>query len=121
VTYAAKWETGSVYDKGTVPRILGPGEARLAARLDRLARRVWSVVEGVGYARVDVRVDGRGRPFVIDVNPNPDLSPGAGVARQAAAVGWTYTDLVRHILDLAFTTQDPRSRRRGTARAVFSA
>jgi D-alanine-D-alanine ligase len=118
VTYAAKWETGSVYDRGTVPRIVGPSEARLSTRLTRLARRVWSAVEGVGYARVDVRIDERGHLYVIDVNPNPDLSPGAGLARQAAGAGWSYEDLVGHIVDLAFTTQDPRARQRGSHRAV---
>jgi D-alanine-D-alanine ligase len=121
VTYAAKWETGSVYDRGTVPRLLGPGEARLSARLTRLARRVWSAVEGVGYARVDVRIDARGRLYVIDVNPNADLSPAAGLARQAAAAGWSYADLVGHIVDLAVTTQDPRARLRGTRRAPVTA
>lgn len=113
VTYAAKWETGSVDDRGTVPRLLGDREPRLAARLTALARRAWAAVEGVGYARVDLRVDRQGRLFVIDVNPNPDLAPGAGLARQAAAAGWGYADLVAKILELAVATQDPRARRRG--------
>jgi D-alanine-D-alanine ligase len=113
VTYAAKWDTGSVYDLGTVPRLLGPEEARLGGRLTRLARRVWAAVEGVGYGRVDVRVDARGRLFVVDVNPNPDLSPGAGLARQAAGAGWSYADLVGRIVDVALASQDPRSRQRG--------
>ena len=121
VTYAAKWETGSVYDRGTVPRLLGPEEARLSERLAQLGRDAWAAVEGVGYARVDVRVDGRGRPYVIDVNPNPDLSPGAGLARQAAAAGWSYQDLVARIVDLAFETQDPGARRRRLHRAEVSA
>jgi D-alanine-D-alanine ligase len=112
VTYAAKWEAGSVYDRGTVPRIVGDAEPRLSARLTRLARRAWAAVEGVGYARVDVRVDDRERLYVIDVNPNPDLSPGAGLARQAAAEGWSYADLVARIVDLAATTQDARARQR---------
>ena len=121
VTYAAKWEAGSVYDRGTVPRLLGPEDARLSARLTRLARRVWAAVEGVGYGRLDVRVDQRGRLHVIDVNPNPDLSPGAGLARQAAGAGWSYVDLVRQIVDLAFTTQGPRARQRGRARTPVTA
>ena len=90
VTYAAKWETGSEYDRGTVPRLLGADESALSARLTRIARRTWAAVEGVGYGRVDVRLDDRGRLHVIDVNPNADLSPGAGLARQAAGAGWSY-------------------------------
>jgi D-alanine-D-alanine ligase len=121
VTYAAKWETGSVYDQGTVPRLLGAEEGPLGARLARIARRTWAAVEGVGYGRVDVRIDERGRLSVIDVNPNADLTPGAGLARQAAGAGWTYRDLVARIFDLAFATQDARGRQRGARRAAVPA
>jgi len=120
LTYAAKWETGSVYDRGTPPRLLGPGEGRLSARLTRLGRRVWAAVEGAGYGRVDVRMDARGRLYVIDVNPNPDLSPSAGLARQAAAAGWSYRELVARIVDVAFATRDPLARQRGGRGAEVS-
>jgi D-alanine-D-alanine ligase len=121
VTYAAKWETGSVYDRGTVPRLLGVDEARLSARLARIAQAAWAAVEGSGYARIDLRLGERGRLYVIDVNPNADLSPGAGLARQAAAARWSYDELIARILDLAFTTQDPRARQRGARRAAVLA
>jgi D-alanine-D-alanine ligase len=121
VTYAAKWDTGSVYDRGTVPRVLGAGEGRLSVRLAALARRVWSAVDGVGYGRIDVRIDERGRVWVIDVNPNPDLSAGAGLARQAAAAGWSYAELIARIVDVAFASQGPLARARGARRAEVPA
>jgi hypothetical protein len=55
-------------------------------------------VDGTGYGRIDVRVDGRGTTFVTDVNPNPDLGVRAGLARQAAAAGWSYLDLIARIV-----------------------
>ncbi|SRR5260221_4151282 len=116
VSYAGKWQPGSADYRGTPPRLLGPGEGRLAARLSRLARRVWAAVEGVGYGRIDVRMDGRGRLHVIDVNPNPDLSRDAGLARQAAAAGWSYDELIARIVDLAVATQGPLARARGARR-----
>jgi D-alanine-D-alanine ligase len=118
VSYAAKWQPGSVDYRGTPPRLLGADEALLGARLTRLAQGVWAAVDGVGYGRVDVRMDGRGRLHVIDVNPNPDLSPDAGLARQAAAADWTYADLIGRIVDLAFATQDPLARARGRRAAA---
>ena len=102
VTYAAKWEHGSPEDRGTVPRCPARLPARLAARLTQLAERVWAAVDGAGYGRIDVRVDGRGTTFVTDVNPNPDLGVRAGLARQAAVAGWSYLDLVARIVEDAF-------------------
>ncbi len=99
VTYAAKWEHGSPEDQGTIPRCPARLPARLAARLTRLAEQVWAAVDGTGYGRIDVRVDGRGTTFVTDVNPNPDLGPQAGLARQAAAAGWSYLDLIARIVE----------------------
>ncbi|HEY7138507.1 MAG TPA: D-alanine--D-alanine ligase [Methylomirabilota bacterium] len=99
VTYAAKWEHGSPEDRGTVPRCPARLPARLAARLTQLAGRVWAAVDGTGYGRIDVRVDGRGTTFVTDVNPNPDLGVRAGLARQAAAAGWSYLDLIARIVE----------------------
>jgi D-alanine-D-alanine ligase len=103
VTYAAKWEHGSPADRGTVPRCPARLPARLATRLSELARRVWAAVDGIGYGRIDVRVDGRGTTFVTDVNPNPDLGIRAGLARQAAAAGWSYLDLIAQIVEETLT------------------
>jgi D-alanine-D-alanine ligase len=103
VTYAAKWEYGSPEERGTVPRCPARLPAHLAARLTRLAEQVWAAVDGAGYGRIDVRVDGRGTTFVTDVNPNPDLGVSVGLARQAAAAGWSYVDLVARIVEDALT------------------
>jgi len=44
-------------------------DAALEASLQHLAQRVFTVLKGVGYARLDVRVDAAGRLFLLDVNP----------------------------------------------------
>ena len=62
-----------------------------------IARAAFLTLGGTRYGRVDLRLDGRGRPFVIDVNPNPDLAPDAGLAIAARAAGMSYAELVLSI------------------------
>jgi len=107
VTYAAKWHYGSPEEQGTVPRCPARVPARLARALTRLGERVWAAVDGAGYGRIDVRMDGRGTLYVADVNPNPDLGASVGLARQAAAAGWNYVDLIARIVEDALTRKRP--------------
>ncbi len=55
-----------------------------------------------GYARVDFRMSNEGELNIIEVNPNPDISPEYGVARQAQAAGMSYDQLIGQIVALAF-------------------
>jgi D-alanine-D-alanine ligase len=55
-----------------------------------------------GYARVDMRMDLDGNIHVLEANPNPDITPGSGAARQAAAAGMTYAQFIEKIVSLAF-------------------
>ncbi|MBW3553825.1 MAG: ATP-grasp domain-containing protein [Gemmatimonadetes bacterium] len=98
VTYAAKWEPGSDADLGTTPVCPARIPPAMAEEAHDLAERAWHAVGGSGYARVDLRADDLGRLHVLEVNPNPDLSPGAGLARMAATAGWTYDGLVARIV-----------------------
>ena len=100
VTYESKWQPGSVEDVGARPR-----RARLSGAALRSVRRVaLAAFEAVGlrdYGRVDVRLDRAGVPWVVDVNPNCDLSPTAGYARAAHAAGIAYPALVRRLVGFA--------------------
>ena len=62
-----------------------------------------------------MRLAASGVPYVVDVNPNCDLSPNAGMARAAAAVGIDYGALVGLLVRYALR------RRRGAPGAVATA
>ena len=108
VSYEAKWQSGSPEDLGTRPICPAPLPAAEVEELQLLAARAWRLLDGGGYGRVDVRLRANGEPAVIDVNPNPDLSPDAGLARQARAAGWSYEQLIDRIVEVALApASDP--------------
>src|SRR5437879_5206211 len=101
LTYAGKWELGSADDLGSAPVCPAGLAQKLADRLIRIAELAWRTMQGKGYGRVDLRVDDQGRPWVLEVNPNPDLNDDAGLSRMAKVAGWDYAELVRRIAEVA--------------------
>jgi len=101
LTFASKWDESSLYYINT--RAHCPAEITLTEknRLSRLAKAAFRITGCRGYARVDFREGRSGRFYVLEVNPNPDITPGAGAALQAAAAGLTYSQFVDRILRLA--------------------
>jgi D-alanine-D-alanine ligase len=101
VSYRSKWETGSDEDLGAKPNCPADLSKGLANELAIIARHAWSVVGGEGYGRCDFRIDQSGRPWLLEVNANPDISPTAGLARMAGVATFGYSALIRRICDLA--------------------
>ncbi|HEX7092012.1 MAG TPA: hypothetical protein VF192_17980 [Longimicrobiales bacterium] len=98
LSYRAKWDSGSEEDIAATPRCPAPVEEETRSRALELAEAAWRLVEGRGYGRVDLRADRDGNLYVLEVNPNPDLAPSAGLARMARAGGLSYTDMIRRII-----------------------
>ncbi len=102
MSYAAKWIETSVEYKRT--HIICPAEVepKLAALIGRTAVKAFRVVGGWGYGRVDVRLDDDGQPRVLEVNCNPCLDEGLGLARSAEQAGISYPELLGVIIRAAF-------------------
>jgi D-alanine-D-alanine ligase len=100
LTFAAKWEPESTYFRGT--KVVCPAKIsqREQENIAATVRSAFRLIGGRGYARVDMRLDEARRLNVIEVNPNPDISPDTGAARQAAAAGMTYTQFIERLVQL---------------------
>ncbi len=102
VTYDAKWSPGSRDYEATPPRYPAEVSPRLAGRLAALARQAFRLLGCRDYARVDFRVRPTGKPYILEVNPNPDFSPSAGLAGGLGSAGLTHAqftvDLVHRAL-----------------------
>jgi D-alanine-D-alanine ligase len=103
VSFEGKWVEDSVDFRGTKPIRCEGLPSELIVRLGKTALAAADAIGIRDYGRVDVRLAADGTPFVIDVNPNCDLSTGAGFARAAAAGGLGYGDVVRRIVALALS------------------
>ena len=106
LTFAAKWQPDSLYFQGT--KVVCPAEIETAERehIVQTALTAFRLLSCQGYARVDMRQDEEGRLNVIEVNPNPDISPGSGAARQAKAAGMAYPKFIKKVVQLALEKED---------------
>jgi D-alanine-D-alanine ligase len=101
MSYAAKWvETSTEYQKTSVV-CPAPVEPELAGRISAVALRAFRAVGGRGYGRVDMRLDEAGEPRVLEVNCNPCLDEGMGLARAAEKAGISYARLLQIIVRTA--------------------
>ncbi|MFO7599296.1 MAG: D-alanine--D-alanine ligase [Candidatus Desulfacyla sp.] len=99
VGYQAKWDPGSHAYQNTPRRFSEGGEdGPLLHELTEVALRCWDLFSLRGYARVDFRVDDHGRPWVLEVNANPCLSPDAGFAAALQQAGIPFEEAIRRIL-----------------------
>jgi D-alanine-D-alanine ligase len=53
-----------------------------------------------GYARIDLRLAADGRAYVLEANPNPNLSFGEDFAESGEAAGLKYPELLHRIITL---------------------
>jgi D-alanine-D-alanine ligase len=69
--------------------------------LQALALKAFRVVGCSGWGRVDLMLNRRGRPFLLEVNTVPGMTGHSLVPKAARAVGMSYEDLCLRILEAA--------------------
>ncbi len=95
---------------------LSPG---LRRRLERMTYRIWRGFGLRGWARIDLRLDAAGRPWVLEVNATPGLEPGSEFPEAARAAGLSLTRLVKRLSDSGCRISTPRHQ--GTPRITKEA
>jgi D-alanine-D-alanine ligase len=119
VSYKAKWETDSPECRDSTSTLCRLEDSALEARLVQTAMDAFSALDCMDYGRVDLRVSPEGVPYVIDINPNCDLHPGAGFAKAATAAGMDYSTLAARLVEIALerTYGNPSHRKKGPGAA----
>ena len=101
MSYSAKWvETSVEYQK---TRVICPAEVEpeLGREISRVALQAFRAIGARGYGRVDMRLDEQDTPRVLEVNCNPCLDEGMGLARSAEMAGMSYAQLLQQVVRAA--------------------
>ena len=94
--YEAKYTSGKT--EYICPADIKEGEAD---RCKQVAIQVFQVLKGRGFPRVDVILDGKGTPQVLEMNTIPGMTPTSLLPMAAQEMGMEFDDLVLEILKTA--------------------
>lgn len=100
VGYQAKWD-GDSFEYNHTNRSFGleEKEPQLAEELKKLCVDCWNLFGLKGYARVDLRVDDSGKPWILEVNANPCLSEDAGFYAAAQKAKYSFDEVMKRIIE----------------------
>ncbi|MGE5315006.1 MAG: D-alanine--D-alanine ligase family protein [Acidobacteriota bacterium] len=101
VTYNAKWMHNTPEFHGTVGKCPAVLPQDVESRVKTMALEAFQIMGCRDYARVDIRLSAQNVPYVIEVNPNPDISHDAGFMRSAKTSGRTFSDVIQTIIECA--------------------
>lgn len=99
VDYAAKWDEDSPEYKNTKRSFeFQNSDKDLLKKLEQICKRCWKIFDLRGYARIDFRVDKNNKPYVLEINTNPCISPDAGFIAAAHKAGMTNQQIIKNII-----------------------
>jgi D-alanine-D-alanine ligase len=99
VDYNAKWnESSPEYCHTRRSFDFESKDSALLDRLSKISKKCWDLFGIRGYLRVDYRVDESNRPWVLELNANPCISPDSGFIAAASRAGISYKEAVNRII-----------------------
>lgn len=100
VGYKAKWTEDSFEYKHTPRTFRHKAEDKpMLDELMQITLQCWNDFGLRGYARVDFRVDRQNRPYVLEINANPCISPDSGFVAATKQAGLKFPDVVKRIIE----------------------
>ncbi|HAZ07748.1 MAG TPA: hypothetical protein DCZ01_04310 [Elusimicrobia bacterium] len=95
--FQAKWSDNSVYEKIRIERPAKYSQ-KLTALISEICLDAYRIFDCHDYARIEVRVDRSGNPYILEINPNPSISTGDCVPACAEMIGQKYEDFIEEIM-----------------------
>jgi D-alanine-D-alanine ligase len=98
MTWEDKSHTGTVQPQKICP---ANTSSELAGRLREISLATFHACHCRDYARVDIRIDQDGNPYVLEINSMASLAPTGSYVMAARAAGYTMDSLITRILEVA--------------------
>jgi D-alanine-D-alanine ligase len=107
-TERVKWSDTYQKRHGITSGLAKDLPADLAENIQRVCKRVYRTLDLSGYARIDLRLDGDGKIYVLEANPNPQLAYGEDFAESAETSGVSYESLLQRIITTGLSWRPER-------------
>ncbi|MCL5029171.1 MAG: ATP-grasp domain-containing protein [Bacteroidetes bacterium] len=106
VSYQAKWDPQHEAYHKTIPSCPAKLDTKIEKKANEIAVKAFHAMGCRDYARVDMRLNEQNELYVLEVNPNPDLTEAAGFMRSAEAAGMSYENTLKKIINLAWARRN---------------
>jgi D-alanine-D-alanine ligase len=101
--YTSKWIEDSFEYNNTRRTFSFPeSDKDLINKIKDVSAMCWRSLSLKGYIRVDIRVDYKNDPFVLEINSNPCISDSGGFYAATQEAGYKFTDVVDRIIKDAY-------------------
>lgn len=103
VSFQAKWDPMHEAYHKTIPICPAKLSDETRQEAEKMALECVNAVGTRDYSRVDMRLSKEdNKLYVLEANPNPDLTEDAGFMRSAKHAGYSYKKTIKMIVDFAF-------------------
>ena len=99
-TREAKWDVGFQKKYGVMTYEAKDLSPEITRKIEQICKRTYRGLFQSGYARIDLRLTSDERVYVLEANPNPNLSYGEDFAESGEAAGFSYEALLTRIIRL---------------------
>lgn len=99
-TYKVKWDEKYRESRGIDYQFARNLPTGMQEQIERLAKRIYRILDLSGYARMDLRLTADGKVYVLEANPNAAIADNEDVAFSAEKAGMSYEQLIQKLLNL---------------------
>ncbi len=101
VDFEAKWIEESENYNETVGICPAKLDNEIIKKIKKYALEAYNSSGCRDYARIDIRLDEKNKPYFLEINVNPGIGPEDGAVRSAKTAGFSYPQFLKKLIEIA--------------------